>query len=257
MAEFARLLERVELWSGAGRRLLDVGCSTGELIEVAQSRGWDCEGIEIDRVTASVAEEITGARVRLGTIGTALGPDDRFDLIVMSHSLEHTPTPRLDIECLASHLTKNGRALVRVPNADSLSAKLMGSGWYWFIPPTHISYFSRRSIVGVCTEIGLTELWCEERGEGWVKFLSEFLTMPLLVMYRRTLSSRKSGGDVLAPKSLRGHPSGQGPASAARRALAIGANWISSNARLLRPSTIFVDSEISVLLSNSDPRLPD
>ncbi len=180
------LLERIESSvDGPRRRLLDVGCSVGELIGVAQRRGWSCTGIEVDPGTAQLARELTHADVRVGTVPAVLRPSDTFDLVVMSHSLEHSRAPREDFDAAVSHLRDGGLLFVRAPNASSQTARCMGSSWYWFIPPLHVSYFDMASLRYVADRASLRDVWLEYRGEGWAWFLLEIAETPARLAYRR------------------------------------------------------------------------
>ena len=55
------------LGEGAGRRLLDIGCATGNVLEVARQHGWNASGIEISPWAAA------RARARFHRLRTATG----------------------------------------------------------------------------------------------------------------------------------------------------------------------------------------
>jgi methionine biosynthesis protein MetW len=91
-----------------GSRVLDVGCGDGEL------RGVDGRGIELSRegVNASVAK---GLAVIQGDADTDLAdyPNDAFDYVILSQTLQATRKPREVIE----HMLRIGRhAVVSFPN---------------------------------------------------------------------------------------------------------------------------------------------
>lgn len=149
-------------------RLLDVGCSTGQLLEAAKHGGWNPEGIEIDPRTVEVARSRTGARVRVGTGLEALGAEERFEAITMSHWLEHSPEPRRQLTMAREHLEPGGAVLLRVPNTDSDAARYLGWGWRWFSPPVHLYYFNEESLRSVAGRVGLETRWTHVRqGDAW------------------------------------------------------------------------------------------
>ena len=97
-----------------GSRVLDVGCGDGELLQLLESRGIDGRGIELSRegVNRCVAK---GLAVVQGDADTDLVnyPDDGFDYVILSQTLQATRQPRVVLENL---LRIGRRAIVSFPN---------------------------------------------------------------------------------------------------------------------------------------------
>jgi SAM-dependent methyltransferase len=149
-----QLLTRAEASLPQRGSLLDVGCSTGTLMAVASGRGWKVEGLERDRVTAEEARRRVGADVHcVETIGE-LPPDRSYDLVVMSHVLEHVRDPATALRQARGRLGPSGFVLIRVPNARSVASHSTGRLWPWFCPPIHLYYFDSESLAGLLTRTG-------------------------------------------------------------------------------------------------------
>jgi methionine biosynthesis protein MetW len=99
----------------AGARVLDVGCGDGTLLRLLiEERGVDGRGIELSQrgVNDCVAK---GLSVIQGDADTDLAdyPDDAFDYVILSQTLQATRHPRRIIEQM---LRIGRRAIVSFPN---------------------------------------------------------------------------------------------------------------------------------------------
>ena len=74
------------------RRLLDVGCHIGVMVELAQQRGWEAWGVE-PSTWASEQARARGLHVVTGTLDGAEIPADYFDVVTMWDVIEHFTDP--------------------------------------------------------------------------------------------------------------------------------------------------------------------
>ena len=97
-----------------GSKVLDVGCGEGDLLQLLETRGIDGRGIELSRegVNHCVAK---GLAVVQGDADADLVnyPDDAFDYVILSQTLQATRQPRVVLENL---LRIGHRAIVSFPN---------------------------------------------------------------------------------------------------------------------------------------------
>jgi len=140
-------------WRGEGK-VLDVGCGVGGHLKTLQDQGWEPYGIEISEVAAAHARELLTGNIHTGTLESAPFPPQSFDLILMSHSLEHLPSPVAALRLVHRLLNGDGLLVVSVPNVDSLEFKLFGRWWFPLDPPRHFYHFDKHSLSGIFAQAG-------------------------------------------------------------------------------------------------------
>src|ERR1700682_1909736 len=97
-----------------GSKVLDVGCGDGELLQLLESRGIDGRGIGLAREGAN-GRVAKGLAVVQGDADTDLVnyPDDAFDYVILSQTLQATRQPKVVLENL---LRIGQRAIVSFPD---------------------------------------------------------------------------------------------------------------------------------------------
>lgn len=122
-------------------KLLDVGCGGGHTIKFMQDLGWRVEGVDFDPEAVENARA-KGLQVRCGSLDAQNYPDNYFDVVTLSHLIEHVYEPlELLRECYRI-LKPGGRLVMVTPNSKSLGHKLFLSNWLGLDPPRHLHIFS-------------------------------------------------------------------------------------------------------------------
>lgn len=134
-----------------GRRVLEIGCSQGELLCLLRERGAHPMGVEASRIARSAAQE-RGLPVveRVEDL-----PDEEYDLVLLFDVLEHLPVPLETLQWIAKRLARSGRVVVAVPNAESLECRLLGARWFALELPRHLTHFSPHALERLARMAGL------------------------------------------------------------------------------------------------------
>jgi SAM-dependent methyltransferase len=142
-------------WRGQGK-VLDIGCGAGGNLKNLQEQGWKPHGIEISEIASAHARELTHGQIHTGTVESAPFPPGSFDLILMSHSLEHLPSPLDALRRIHRLLKDDGLLVISVPNVHSWEFKLFGRWWFPLDPPRHFYHFDRNSLTAALARAGFS-----------------------------------------------------------------------------------------------------
>lgn len=172
-----RLLAAAALTFPLGR-LLDVGSGLGNLLDVAQERGWNVQGVEPNAYAVDSADQrLPGATFCGGVEGfeAALGS---FDLITCLDVIEHLRQPDEVLQRFHEWLRPGGGVVISTPDVGSLSARLMGSRWPHY-HRDHLWYFNRRSLIAVVERAGFQVIECGRAKKAFtLQYLLSILSQP-------------------------------------------------------------------------------
>ena len=130
-AERPALLEdgaRLSAWFETlteGRRLLEVGCAAGAVLEAAAGRGWTVQGVEYSPDAAREAGA-HGVPVHTGGLEDAALPDASQDVVFLGDVLEHVPDPAATLREAARVLAAGGALALRGPLTTNSIARGLG-----------------------------------------------------------------------------------------------------------------------------------
>ena len=144
---------------GKGRgRFLDVGCGNGayDAYVIKDYPQWEFYGIEPSKASALLAQKTPYFKVFNGFLENACYAPDFFDVILMSHSLEHTFDPKKTIEEAFRILKKGGRLVIKVPNFSCPTRTFFGTYWYHLDAPRHLFHFTPEVLTAILKNAGFT-----------------------------------------------------------------------------------------------------
>jgi 2-polyprenyl-3-methyl-5-hydroxy-6-metoxy-1,4-benzoquinol methylase len=154
------VLHRLGESGGNGRRLLDIGCAGGAFPVAARDLGFDPVGIEPSRWMADYARRTYGLDVRDGILEPGVFPPGSFDVVTLWDVIEHVPQPHDLLSCAHDLLKPGGLLLVNYPDVGSMTARMLGSHWPFWLS-VHLFYYTRTTMARQLARAGYTLKWQE------------------------------------------------------------------------------------------------
>jgi 2-polyprenyl-3-methyl-5-hydroxy-6-metoxy-1,4-benzoquinol methylase len=121
----------------AGGRLLDVGCGNGAFLRLASEMGWLVSGLDFDPQAVQQARS-AGFDVTVGGVDALDHIVGHYDVITLSHVIEHVTDPNDLLDRLHRLLKPGGRLWLETPNINSFGHLLYGRDWRDLDPPRHL-----------------------------------------------------------------------------------------------------------------------
>jgi SAM-dependent methyltransferase len=143
-----QIQERIGLRSGM--RILDVGCAEGTLFTILRERceGLQLVGIEPSPEFASYARHSSGCRT-YDTVEQAIARgEEKFQLVVVNHVLEHADDPVGFLGLVKSVLAPGGAVYVDVPDVERYAGPAS-------LHVAHLFHFSGNSLAAAARRAGL------------------------------------------------------------------------------------------------------
>jgi 2-polyprenyl-3-methyl-5-hydroxy-6-metoxy-1,4-benzoquinol methylase len=167
--------EMLALIPSSVKRLLDVGCHTGQFgFAIKNKYGAEVWGIEPSAETANIADNYLD-RVFEGYFSEELDlPDNYFDIISFNDVLEHMPDPWAALRLAAKKIVPEGRIIISLPNLrhiDNLLHILKEKDFNYetegIRDKTHLRFFTKKSAPNILLGTGLKLVELKGINEHW------------------------------------------------------------------------------------------
>lgn len=170
------------------RKVLEVGCSTGNFTRHLSSQGSLVTGIELDP-DAAVKAKAFARSVVVGDIddpGTWKQLNEKFDVIVFMHVLEHLVDPWRVLSQAKDYLARDGNVLILLPNIAcwEVRSQLFFRGNFQYrdfgiLDISHLRFFTLDTARELIQKAGYTIEELEVVGST-VPFAGKMKALPLL-----------------------------------------------------------------------------
>jgi SAM-dependent methyltransferase len=149
--------------AGGRRKLLEIGSAYGFFLEVARRR-FAARGIDITREGCEYAKQRLGLEVLCADFMSVDFPSEYAEIVCMWDTIEHLARPDLYVEKIARIISPKGLLCITTGDIESIMARLRKGKWRLIHPPTHLYYFSRRSLGKLLGKFGFKIIYAEHCG---------------------------------------------------------------------------------------------
>jgi len=132
--------------------ILDIGCSGGFFLDIAKESGWQPYGIELNRSEFLIARkkghEVWNLPIEEISIKAKLSAITMWDVF------EHIKLGAQYLESLKSLLSDDGVVFMQIPNAASLTARVLQARCNMFDGIEHVNIYTPTTIALLCEKAG-------------------------------------------------------------------------------------------------------
>ena len=156
---FTPIVEKIERYKPSGK-ILDVGCSSGILLELLKKQNFDIYGIEPNKDAFGIAKRKFGNKIFHGTLTQFYysvlirSSKQKFDIVIYNHVLEHVIDHRKEITIAKKILKKDGILVIGAPNTNNIIFKIRKKYWESLMPLEHVWHFSEQYLTAFLYNLG-------------------------------------------------------------------------------------------------------
>jgi SAM-dependent methyltransferase len=138
-----------------GGRFLDIGSGYGFYSREATRAGFDVTALDVAAHDRAVAATIAGIQPIPLLFEDYDAPPGSYDVVLMSHVLEHAQDPEQWLARGARLLRRGGVMAIALPNFGSLTRRILQERDPYICPPVHLNYFTRAGLLALAGRSGL------------------------------------------------------------------------------------------------------
>jgi SAM-dependent methyltransferase len=149
-----RHLKQISRYHPKRDSLLEVGCAYGLFLDEAKAYFKNIAGVDICENPVSYARKELGLNAQCRDFLDIDFGAQRFDVVCLWDTVEHLSAPEAYLEKTAGLLNEAGMLFLTTGDIGSFNARLRGKNWRQIHPPSHLQYFSRRTMTHLLDRLG-------------------------------------------------------------------------------------------------------
>jgi len=141
------------------KNILEIGFGYGDILAKFFQNGDKINGVDLDALDISVNEIVKkNGTLTFGKVEEVQFNDEEFDLIYAIHLVEHLEDIKNVFDKCYNALKKDGVLFFITPNANSKGLKIFKDSWWNLEDPTHLRFFSEKSISLMLNKSGFKDI---------------------------------------------------------------------------------------------------
>lgn len=141
------------------RHLLEIGCAYGFFLDTVRNQFSLVRGIDITEDGIRYAQE----KLKLDVVNDDFIRHDfkgqKFDVVCMWDTIEHLQSPHLYLKKLSEHMETGALLALTTGDIASVIARIKKSRWRLMHPPSHLHYFSKRTLTKILNDHGFDVIY--------------------------------------------------------------------------------------------------
>ena len=143
------------------QNLLEIGCHTGNLLNLFREAGFNTYGIEPNINACKYARHHFGLNVENAFLHNTQLENNYFDIIIAIQTFEHFFNPTKSLLKMKNLLKKCGLLFIEVPNIHSKKGFFITSTWKGYKPSIfHLYVYSPKTLLLFLSKAGFSVIQC-------------------------------------------------------------------------------------------------
>jgi len=160
LSHFADLMmARLRQFNQKDVKFLDVGCSTGRALMLAQAMGFAATGLDYSKWAAEHCTKL-GFETRHGSLLGQWDEGEVFDVIHCCHTIEHVPDPVAYCAEMFRLIKHGGQVMMAFPNYASFPRWVLREKWGAWCLDSHLWQFTASQVCRLLRQQGFTIFQC-------------------------------------------------------------------------------------------------
>lgn len=171
LTQYTHSAKNIVRFISKSAKILDVGCYTGGLLAHLKKLGYkNGQGLDMSAYASEVALKKNKVKVTVGSVFDDLNIN-QFNMVILTHVLEHIKDLHSFIYKLSTYLNKNGLLYIEVPDAYNFFFPKENDNRYsndqkepfLQFSVEHINYFSKVSLENLMKSCGFKKIFIESQ----------------------------------------------------------------------------------------------
>jgi 2-polyprenyl-3-methyl-5-hydroxy-6-metoxy-1,4-benzoquinol methylase len=128
--------------------ILDYGCGMGGMLIPFGIRGYKTYGIDYGEDYIEIGKKIGINKLYIGGIDELINENKKFDLIILSHIIEHIPDLNLFLNKIHLIMNPGAHIFIAVPGIDNIHIDYK-SNFLLYLQSAHCWYFTKNTLTAV------------------------------------------------------------------------------------------------------------